>query len=180
MPITVSFGVFGFPGLTVGVEGVSFTPRRKKKTDPAGPFLIIARDCGLALDTGLDNRPRARPLLWPPHADRHQLWFLQPSGVAGEALIVSAANGHALDATTNSEQSELVMWEPNAEPWQRWKLNKSPDGAAFEIQSMHNRRFLTVSGDAEPRWHPWFEDRLFNWSQQWIFALPHGGDPTKD
>ncbi|MFG1807321.1 RICIN domain-containing protein [Streptomyces sp. NPDC049040] len=180
MPISISLGVLGFPGITVGVEGVSLFPsrKRKKKTDPAGPFLIIARDCGLALDTGQAVEPRSKPILLPPHADLHQLWYLHPSGVQGELLIISAANKLALDSTTDSDQAELVMWETNKEPWQRWQLHKTPDGAAFEIQAVHGRRFLTAAADFQSGWNPWFGDRFFKRSQQWIFGLPHGGDPT--
>ncbi|HET9383163.1 MAG TPA: RICIN domain-containing protein [Streptomyces sp.] len=141
--------------------------------------MIIARDCGLALDTALGNQSGNRPHLWPPHADRHQLWFLHPSGVPGEVLIVSAANGLALDSTTDSHAPELLMWEPHAEPWQRWRLRKSPDGAAFEVQAVHSQRFLTASEAAERKWRPWFKDRSCTWAQQWIFALPHGGDPAE-
>jgi hypothetical protein len=177
--LRLSLGALGFPGISVGVEDIVLPARRKKKRDPAGPFMIIARDCGLALDTARGNQSGNRPHLWPPHADRHQLWFLHPSGVAGEVLIVSAANGLALDSTTDSHKPELLMWESHAEPWQRWRLKKSPDGAAFEVQAVHSQWFLTASDAAEREWRPWFEDRSYTWAQQWIFALPHGGDPTE-
>lgn len=177
--IRLDMGVLGFPGISVGVEDIALpSRRRKKKAERAGPFLLIARDCGLALDTGRGNQSGSVPHLWLPHADRHQLWFLHPSGIKDEVVIVSAANGLALDSTTDSQQASLIMWEPHTEPWQRWRLKKAPDGAAFEIQGVHTQRFLTASDSAENGWTPWFEDRNFVWSQQWIFALPHGGDPT--
>lgn len=176
--IRLSLGALGLPGISVGVEDISLPTRRKKKNDPAGPFLITARDCGLALDTAFGNQSGKRPHLWPPHADRHQLWFLHPTGVQGEVLIVSAANGLALDSTTDSHNPKLLMWEPHAEPQQRWRLKKSPDGAAFEVQAVHSQRCLTAHDKAERGWRPWFEERRSTWSQQWIFAIPHGGDPT--
>lgn len=168
-----------FPGITVGVEGISLPIGRKRKNTPAGPFVIIARDCGLALDTARSTRAGDKPHLWPPHADRHQLWYLHPSGVPGELLIVSVANGLALDSTTNSERPELVMWQTNAEPWQRWRLHQSPDGAAFSVEAVHNRRFLTAGEEFERGWRPWFDDHHSTWAQQWIFALPHGGNPVQ-
>ena len=32
----------------------------------------------------------------------------------------------------------------------------------------------------EPTWKPWFDDRRFTRAQQWLFALPHGGDPAAE
>ena len=174
--VAVSIGV---PGITVRFDEISLPARRKKKADPAGPFLIIARECGLALDTGRRSQAGAQPLLWPPHADRHQLWQLQPSGVAGEVLIVSAANGLALDSTDRLQEPDLVMWTPNRETWQRWRLEKAPDGVAFSIQSVYNRRCLTAGEELKPEGCPRFDEPAPRWSQQWIFALPHGGDPAE-
>ncbi|MET9346147.1 RICIN domain-containing protein [Streptomyces termitum] len=167
-----------FPVITFGVEGVSFPVGRKRRNAPAGPFLLIARDCGLALDTALGTRAGDKPHLWPPHADRHQLWFLLPGGAPGETLIVSAANGLALDSGADSGQPELVMWQPHREPWQRWRLQQSPDGAAFSVEAVHSRRFLTADDRSERGWRPWFEDHHAKWSQQWILSLPHGGNPV--
>ena len=170
----------GFPGISVGLENISLPAWRKKRTDPAGPFLIISRDCGLALDTAWRNQPGGSPHLWSPHAERQQLWFLRPSGVRGEVLIVSADNGLALDSTLDSQKPDLLMWEPHAEAHQRWRLKKSSDGAAFEVEGVHSRRLLTAADDFKPTYKPWFDDRRFTRAQQWLFALPHGGDPAAE
>jgi hypothetical protein len=113
--------------------------------------------------------------MWPPHAHQHQLWELRPSGAEDEVLIISVANGLALDSTIpTTGDVKPVMWEVNREPWQRWRLEDSPDGVGHLIRSTHNRRYLTMNEDAEPRWQPWFEDRHAQASQQWLLALPHG------
>jgi hypothetical protein len=137
--------------------------------------MIINRSCGLALDTALGTDMGTAPHMWPPHGHQHQLWELRPSGVPGEVIIVSAANGLALDATVpTTGDIKPVMWEINREPWQRWRLEDSPDGVGHMISSAHNRRYLTIGENAEPRWQPWFEDRRGHASQQWLLALPHG------
>ena len=95
--------------------------------------------------------PGGQAILWPPHALRHQLWQLRPTGVVGEFAIISAANGLALDATSEtSGDIHPVIWEFNGEPWQRWRLEDAPDGAGYFLQSAHSRRFLTVNENAEP------------------------------
>jgi hypothetical protein len=141
----------------------------------SGSSMIINRSCGLALDTAFRTELGGAPHMWPPHAHPHQLWELRPSGTAGEVLIVSVANGLALDSTVpTTGDIKPVMWEINREPWQRWHLEASPDGVGHLIRSAHNRRYLTINEDAEPRWQPWFEDRHAQASQQWLLALPHG------
>lgn len=85
------------PILVIGAEDIQIKFGRHRKV--AGPYLIISRACGLALDTGNESEPDKWPILWPPHAERQQLWYLRPTGMIGEFAIVSAANGLALDAT---------------------------------------------------------------------------------
>ncbi|MEV4319301.1 hypothetical protein [Actinocrispum sp. NPDC049592] len=70
------------------------------------------------------------------------------------------------------------MWEVHREPWQRWSLEDSPDGIGFLIRSVHSRRYLTLSEDAERRWQPWFDERNAQLSQQWLLAPPHGRGNT--
>jgi hypothetical protein len=133
----------------------------------------------LAIDTGLQHDPGGLVIAWPPHAHPHQLWYLRPSGVKGEATIISAANGLALDSDRETSGStHPLMWEPSGEPWQRWRLEPAADGIGFLIKSPHNGNFLELSAEArehldEP-WHPWFSPRTGNHDQQWIFSLPYG------
>ena len=65
----------------------------------AGPYLIISRACGLAFDPGHQSQPGNWVIVHPPHAERQQLWYLQPTGVEGEFSVVSDENGLALVAT---------------------------------------------------------------------------------
>ena len=161
------------PGLVIGVDDVRTVFKRRDKV--SGPYLIINRACGFALDTAFGTEPGARATVWSPHGQQHQLWQLKPSGTAGEVLIVSMANALALDSTVpTSGDVHPVMREVHREPWQRWRLEDSPDGVGYLIQSAHSRRFLTINEDAERGWQPWFEDRHARQSQQWLLTLPHG------
>lgn len=136
------------------------------------PFLIIARLCALVIDAAGHNVPTwpGEPLLKPLDASYQQLWRVRPSTVPGEVLIISAANGFALDSK-HEGTPELVMWgDIHQAPWQRWRLQRSPDGLAFTIRAVHSGKFLTVNEKTVPDWRPWFEDRSESRSQEWIFA----------
>lgn len=143
------------------------------------PLLLIARDCGLVLDThghhtfGQPNVVRIEL----PAATAQQLWTVEPSGVPGEVVIISGSNGFALDSTTDAERPRLVTWwELHKAPWQRWRLQRSANGLAFTVQAVHSGKFLTARGDSQPGWQPWFKDQADSAAQEWLFALPH--DPT--
>jgi hypothetical protein len=139
------------PILTIGAEDIQIKFRRNRKA--AGPYLIISRACGLALDTGNQSEPGNWTILWSPHAERQQLWYLRPTGVIGEFAVVSADNGLALDATRETiGDIHPVMSEVKDEVWQRWRLEDAPDGAAYLLQSAHSRRFMTVNHDAGQTW----------------------------
>ncbi|MFE9191055.1 RICIN domain-containing protein [Micromonospora sp. NPDC007208] len=161
------------PFLTIGVDDVRtvFKGRRRE----AGPFVIFARSCGKGLDTAYAAEPNHGVIVWAAHGQPQQLWTVQPSGVQGEVLILSASNGLALDATDQrSEDPHPEMREPNGSPSQRWRLSGTPDGVGYRIQSASSHLFLALNESAENGWQPWFEPRRGDMSQQWIFALPYG------
>jgi hypothetical protein len=169
------------PGLVIGADDIDMTGVGRKfgRSKPAtGPYLIISRSSGLALDTGLQH-VGARVATWPPHAQPQQLWYLRPSGVKEEAMIISAENGLAVDSTREtSGDIHPLMREPGTEPWQRWRLEPAADGIGFLIKSPHNGNFLTLSEEARKHldkpWAPWFTPRKGNLNQQWILSLPYG------
>lgn len=168
------------PGLVVGVDDIKMTGLRRwfSRGKPAGPYLIISRASGMALDTG-GQYDHGHVLAGSPNSFPHQLWYLRPSGIQDEATIISAANGLALDATVpTTGDIHPLMWEPNEEPWQRWRLEPAPDGIGFLIKSPHNGNYLTLSQEAhwhtDDKWMPWFSPRQAEHSQQWIFSLPYG------
>jgi hypothetical protein len=162
------------PGLAIGVDDIR-TVFSRAKGMASGPYLIINRACGLALDTAFATELGSPVTVWSPHGLQHQLWQLRPCGTAGEVVIVSVANKLALDATVpTSGDIHPLMWEVHSEPWQRWRLEDAPDGIGYLLQSAHNRRYLTISEGAERGWGPWFEDRHAHQSQQWLLTLPHG------
>jgi Ricin-type beta-trefoil lectin domain-like len=165
------------PMLVVGAEDIRIKSRRRRRA--VGPYLIISRVCGFALDAGISGSSESWTTLYTPHAERQQLWHLCPTGIAGEFAIVSAAYGLALDATQEtSGDIHPHVSEATDEPWQRWRLEDAPDGAAYLIQSAHSRRYLTVSDDTQLKWSPWFEARHAHRRQQWILAAPYGRNPV--
>jgi hypothetical protein len=164
------------PFLVVGVNDIR-TDFRRGRAKQAGPYLVLSRACGLALDTGLATGPGYRATVWSTHAERHQLWQLLPTGVAGELFIASIANGLLLDATAETlGDVKPEMHESNEKPWQRWRLEETSDGIGYLLQSVHNGRYLSMGENGQRGWNLWFEDRHGNTSQQWLLALPHGRD----
>jgi hypothetical protein len=161
------------PVINIGVDDVGALFKRGAE---AGPFLILSRESGLALDTGLGTNNGDPVVLWSPHGRAHQLWYLRPSGHRGQTLVISAENGLALDATTApAVGTHPLLWEPHAEPWQRWKLDRTPDESGYMIECVEGGRLLECNEDAERLSSPWLGDRHGRFSQQWLLAMPHGG-----
>lgn len=163
------------PGITIGTDdiGGAFGSRTER-----GPFLIISRACGLALDTGGRDDDGSRAEVHPTDSRRRQLWYLRPTGHSGEVLIVSADNGLALDATRPGDEGKVLLWEAHGDPWQRWTLVPCPDGEAFYVGSVAHGRVLVMSEEAEREWQPWLEERRGIKSHQWMFVVPHGDGLT--
>ena len=142
-----------FPGLVIGVDNIRMPTRKRKNV--AGPFLIIARACGLALDAEGALDPGTIPHLRPPHGQPHQLWFLRSSGHEGEAIIQSSASGLALDSR-RPEKHWVQLREKDEEAWQRWRVLDAADGVGCLLQSTNTGKFLTASSESVSGWCPWF------------------------
>jgi hypothetical protein len=101
------------PGISIGTDDIGgvFGARTER-----GPFLIISRACGMALDTGGENDDGSIATVFPVAASRRQLWYLRPSGHAGEVLITSADNGLALDATRPGGRGFESRRSPSQKP----------------------------------------------------------------
>lgn len=170
---------YGLPNFSVEVKDIHLNfPGRDAKG--AGPFVLVNRACGLALDAGANVdggwHVKVQLCTW----SRQQLWYLRPTGVKGEVHIESADNGMVLDATQPLHGDiHPVQWRLHREPWQRWQLAESPDGSAYYIATVHGggQRFLTLNRDAVPDWSPWFQDRGELRGQQWVIAQPFGRPP---
>jgi hypothetical protein len=86
----------GFPWI-ISVETDDILSLFRRRRTSRGPFLLIVRGRGLALDTAF-GMEGDNPILWPPHAQPHQLWYFHRTEYRDELQIVSVANGLALDA----------------------------------------------------------------------------------
>jgi hypothetical protein len=89
---------YGLPTFTLEVRDIHLNfPGRE--AEGAGPFVLVNRACGPALDAGANVdggwHVKVQPCTW----SRQQLWYLRPTGVKGEVHIESADNGMVLDAT---------------------------------------------------------------------------------
>jgi hypothetical protein len=164
------------PGLVIGIDDIKVPARKRRNV--AGPFLIIARACGMALDAKTRLEPGSIPHLWPPHARPNQLWLLRSSGHQGEAVVQSVASNLVLDSTPPAKH-HVQLREMENEAWQRWRVLDAPDGVGHLLQSVHNGKYLTGGEDAEKGWCPWFEARHGRVSQQWIIVAPYG-NPDKN
>lgn len=163
------------PGISFGVDDVASFFRRRSPS--RGPFLLISRDCGLALDTGLQTHKGAEPVLWPAHGFGHQLWYFKASPHRGEFVITSVANGLVLDARIGNELGrQTVMWTYHGEPHQRWRLHATGDGAAFVVESVATGHVLDRPREAEAasKTRPVLWERHDEMNQQFLIAMPSG------
>lgn len=165
---------------TVVIKVDEIEVKRPRRFKDAGMFVIVNRDCGLALDAGTGMDGGRHLEVQPLNASRRQLWHLRPAGANGEVLVSSADNGMVLDATSAwNGDMHPVLWPRHSEPWQRWRLAESPDGAAYFIETAHGRecRFLALNNEAAPGWSPWFEARTERQGLHWVVAQPFGLPP---
>lgn len=160
------------PFLTIRANDVRPSFRRRRDRG-SGPFLIISVTSGLALDTAFGTAVGDRPHLWGPHGKPHQLWYLAPSGHAGEVFVVSAANGLVLDGGHGAgEGHHPQMRANNAEAWQRWQLRSSPDQRAHVLTCVGLGTVLDCPWDAKWQTRPVMWRPSEGENQQWLLALP--------
>ena len=165
------------PNVVVNANEINLNFLRRKRGDDQGPFLIIARACGYALDVGFSAVAGTIPHVWPPHGEIQQLWNLRPSGKAGEVVLASVASGLVLGAlqTRKSHDDWPVLEEAETgSKWQRWHLEPSADNAGYLLRLSGSALCLTMNADAEPEWRPWLAPRDPQRSQQWMIVQPYG------
>ncbi|MGW6449019.1 RICIN domain-containing protein [Lentzea sp. NPDC055074] len=159
----------------VSVEGTrTFRSFSRRKL---GPFVIINRSNGLALDTGLHEHNGAEPIMWHPHGYPHQQWHFLRTQHWGEYVIVSAANKLALDARTYDDLSRTpCMWGRHAERHQRWRFGRSDDGLGYVIQSVATGHALDFPDGTTVHDIPHLYTRHGDPRQQFLIAsLTSGG-----
>lgn len=163
----------GVPGLTVGTK-VAVPARRRGST---GPFLLVARACGLALDTALPDGPGQPPNVWPPHGEPHQLWYLDHEK-DGFVRIRSASNDWFLDVGQDpSAKHPFLAFEGHRERWQRWMIEPvEGDGMGVRIQSVYTRRLLTAGAEFERNAKPLLANKSDGGrDQEWLILKGQAG-----
>jgi Ricin-type beta-trefoil lectin domain-like len=162
------------PLITIGVSDITSNPFRRRRR--GGPYVIVSRGCGRALDTHGQQGGLDWPHLEPVTGNINQRWQLVRTKHRGELLIRSIANGLVLDSTRNGvglKSNNFVMYERNLtdDPWQRWLLEPAPNGFAARIRTAHGTRFLTASAAAEE--HAWFDSEGQYIEHEWLVLQPH-------
>ena len=146
LPLKLSIGLPGIVTFGIGVDSDDVSALFTRNRKSHGPFLLIGRDRGLALDTGGRAADEA-PLLWPPNAGPRQLWYFRKTKHRGKYLIVSIDNELVLDARESTETPrEPVMWPEHSQSHQRWRLRPTDNAAAFFIESLERVMFSIFHG----------------------------------
>lgn len=166
----------GFPGVA-GVDTDDIRTLFRRRRSSRGPFLLIGRDRGLALDSPPGEQEGSSPVLWPAHAQQRQLWYFHKTSHPGEYVITSVANGLVLDAGWSTKAGRRPEMRPSTEEThQRWKLNPVDD-VAFVFESVATGRVLDVPYDAAPTRPvpPILWPRHGGMSQQFLIVTPSTG-----
>jgi hypothetical protein len=165
----------GVPGVVaVGTDDVASLIQSRRFV--GGPFLIVARDQGLALDTGFGSRNWDEPHLWAAHAFPQQMWILVGTKWRKQHVIQSVSNGLVLDARRETNEGRHpLMWERHDAAWQRWELEPTGDGMAFFIRSPHTGHVLDAGGpDRQNRDKPVLWGKHGAMHQQFLVLVPTG------
>lgn len=161
------------PFLSVRAENVRIRLRRWQRS--AGPFLLISRTSGLALDSTYDTAAGSRPHMWSVHGLQQQLWYLHPVGRAGRVSIVSAYSSLALDAGEGSGKGHRPQLHGlSRSEWQEWTLAPAPEGGAQIIRSCGNGLILDCPWDAKVETYPVIYNSNGGENQHWLVSLPIG------
>jgi len=122
------------------VKDISYYFGRKKTV--AGPFLIIERKSGLALETSSKAEFGQGPVLAPVSGNIEQQWILKRVPSKSERLIIiSAVNNMVLDKTDKCSTlvpfvlSKVVLNKENGHHWQWWTISPTADGIGWVICS---------------------------------------------
>lgn len=173
--IGAEIGLFPFLKITTNDVG-AFLKRRRPSVTQTGPFMIIAVDSGLAMDTAFQSEEGSHPHLWTAHGQPHQLWQLVPSGHENEVRIISISNGLFLDGH-GGEGDHPRMGAENGEAWQRWRLKPAPGHRAHCLANAATGLVLDKPHEAERGTWPvlWSEHGGNN--QHWLLVIPFGAPP---
>lgn len=167
-------GEIRLPGIRVWSNDISGLFRRHSNL-LSGPFVLICRPKELAVDTALQYENGCWPEFRVPDAYQPQLWHFKRTAQRGEYLIVSVANGLALDSRGTEHGRIVTMRSPDNGEHQRWRLSASADGAAFVIESVLTRHVLDGPRDTDPRTNIIMWDRHDGVNQQFLVMAPSGG-----
>jgi hypothetical protein len=168
----------GIPGIfTIELDSDDVTGLFRRRTWSRGPFVLVGRDSGLALDTAYRGSG-GLPTLWPVHAHLHQLWYFERTRHKDRFLIRSAENGLVLDARQGAELRRSPAMKPRDETRnQHWRLHPTEDSVGYIIESVNSGHVLDVPSEAGPRTgsSPVLWTRHGSMNQQFLVMTPSAG-----
>ena len=83
--------------IDVGISNMPL-PGRRKRVASRGPYLIVDRFKGLALDSNHRHASGSEPIMWSPNGGEAQLWWIDQVSSSREYTITSVETGLRLDA----------------------------------------------------------------------------------
>jgi hypothetical protein len=174
-PKRVTLGVPGFVSVELDRNDLAHLFRRR--TWSRGPFILVGRDSGLAVDTAF-RESGGKPILWPAHALSQQLWYFDRTQHKDQFRIRSAANDLFLDARQGAELRRSPVMRPrNERRNQHWRIHTTEDTIGFIIESVNSGHVLDVPEEAGPQTRTplvlWTRHGSMN--QQFLIMTPSAG-----
>jgi len=128
--------------LDVGISNMPL-PGKRQRVASRGPYLIVDRFKGLALDTNHRHTPGSEPIMWSPNGGDAQLWWVDQVSGTREYTITSVETGLRLDAGERFDLSRPpTMSQPHGLSHQRWGFIPGPERVGCLIVSLRSGHVL--------------------------------------
>lgn len=128
--------------LDIGISNMPLRGKRQRVA-PRGPYLIVDRFKGLALDTKHRRTPGSEPIMWSPNGGEAQLWWIDQVSGSREYTITSVQTGLRLDAGERLDLSRSpTMSEPHGLSQQQWGFVPGLEGIGCLIVSLRSGHVL--------------------------------------
>lgn len=157
--------------LDIGISNLSL-PWRWRRAARRGPYLIVDRFKGLALDSNHRYAPGSEPIMWPPNGGVQQRWQVDRVHGTREYTITSVETGLRLDAGEQFDLSRHPMMSPPRDvAHQRWGFVPSPETVGCLIVSSHSTHVLDFPQQADRGEPPHLYARHNGLHQQFLLLL---------
>lgn len=163
----------GMPGIIeVTLDGsrpIERSMRFRGQPPIGGVCVIVARDRGLALDVGWDQRAGWSPWLWPMHGLEPQQWIVKRYRRSNRYSIAHGVSGLVLTAPRGKGHRPTIERLGDSDR-QLWELASTDDQSAFLLRSPPSGFVLDATENAAANDHPVVWSENWNVWQQWVVA----------